>query len=98
MQNQFLSVAFDVDGTLIYEAGDFENTPRYEIVEIFRHFKRLGCHMVIWSWGGQDYAEEWAKKLGLVAECLEKPVNDIVVVDITFDNDIIKVGKINIKV
>ena len=62
-------VAFDVDGTLIYEASD---TPRYDVIQLFHTLEALGCEMVIWSGGGVDYATRWAEKLGLTAQIVPK--------------------------
>ena len=78
--NKHIQVAFDVDGTLISLKDD---TPRYEIIEKFLMFEELGCHMIIWSGGGIDYAEHWAKKLGLKAQIIEKAsiIPDIIVDD-----------------
>lgn len=51
-------VAFDVDGTLI----DQYDAPRYEIVNLFLFLhEHTNCDLVIWSGGGLDYAEHWAR-------------------------------------
>ena len=90
--NKNTVVAFDVDMTLITE--DYK--PIYENIQLFHLFKKLGCHMVIWSGGGVDYAARWAEKLGLEAEiCVKasfKP--DIVFDDMDYEwegNVVIKV-------
>ena len=46
-------VFVDVDGTLI----DIEDNPRPYIPEFILKLKELGCTIVIWSAGGDDYAE-----------------------------------------
>ena len=46
-------VFVDVDGTLI----DIEDNPRPHIPEFILKLKELGCVIVIWSAGGDDYAE-----------------------------------------
>ena len=85
-------IAFDVDGTLIDLQQD---TPRYEIIQMFLAFYRLGHAMYIWSGGGVDYAEHWRDKLGLVA--LVAPKGSFKP-DIAFDDEHVTLGKVNIKV
>ena len=70
--NEHIIVAFDVDGTLIHQVGEKEDTPRYDMVQLFKMFENLGCKMVIWSGGGIEYAERWRDKLGLNAEVVAK--------------------------
>jgi len=65
-------VAFDVDGTLIHQAGDLCDTPRYDIIALFKLFEAQGCRMIIWSGGGVQYASRWADKLGLKASVIVK--------------------------
>lgn len=95
LNNESLFVAFDVDGTLIGTNENGENVPRYKVIELFRHFERLGCTMFIWSGSGVDYATRWAQKLGLKASIVRK---GSIVPDITFDDEIIRLGKTNIQV
>jgi len=59
--NQYTTVAFDVDWTLITE--DYK--PIYENIMLFKTLQKLGCLMTIWSGGGIDYAKQWGDKLGL---------------------------------
>lgn len=59
-----MKVAFDVDGTLIYPDSD---TPRYEVIALFKSLESFGCDMYIWSGGGINYAQRWSEKLGLKA-------------------------------
>lgn len=94
-----IKIAFDVDGTLIHQDGPLENTPRYEIIQMFTVFKSLGNEMYIWSGGGVEYAEEWAQKLGLDAKIIEKgsiPV-DIAVDDVAHPWEE-TLGKVTVKV
>lgn len=93
--NRKIKVAFDVDGTLIYQAGELYETPRYDMVQAFKFFESIGCHMIIWSGGGMDYAERWAQKLGLKAQILEK---SSIKVDITFDDLFMTAGAINLMI
>lgn len=48
--------------------------PRFIAKSIVRWIagRALGCDMYIWSGGGIDYAENWARKLGLEAKIVEK--------------------------
>lgn len=93
------TVAFDVDHTLIIpdylvERGDTGfDVPRYENIELFWHFHRLGCEMFIWSGGGVDYATRWAEKLGLPAKIREK---GSFVPDISIDDERVSLGRINL--
>lgn len=95
VKNSKLKVAFDVDGTLIYQAGELCDTPRYDILQIFKSFEALGCDMYIWSGGGMDYANRWAQKLGLKATIVEK---SSIKVDITFDDLFMTAGEVNVMV
>jgi len=98
-----VTVAFDVNNTLIdnieqlegTEIEGLDDTPRYEIIQIFYFFQNKGCDMYIWSTDGPEYAEEWAKKLGLSAKIVEK---GSFIPDITFDDTEVSLGKVNIRV
>lgn len=89
------TICFDVDGTLIHQVGEKEDTPRYDVIEMFRMFKNLGWHMVIWSGGGFDYAKRWSEKLGLDAEIR---IKGSFIPDIAVDDCEVELGKVNIKV
>lgn len=67
-----LTVAFDVDGTLITKGPHSEDIPRYEVIKLFHALEALGCEMFIWSGGGEDYARHWRAKLGLRAHVAVK--------------------------
>lgn len=95
MRNENIKVCFDVDGTLIQLTGANEDTPRYEVIELFLAYHRLGCQMYIHSGGGIDYATRWKEKLGLNARVVEK---GSVFADIVFDDEEVKLGKVNIRV
>lgn len=88
-------VAFDVDGTLIHQVGEKEDTPRYDVVQLFKLFESFECDMVIWSGSGTDYAERWAQKLGLVAGIVEK---GSITPDIAVDDMEVNLGKVNLRV
>jgi hypothetical protein len=95
-----IKVAFDVDGALIYEIGEKEDTPRYDIIQLFHLLEHFGCKNYVWSGGGTDHAEQWKQKLGLEAKVIPKTIEASVSVgiDITIDNEEIDLGKINIRV
>ena len=92
-------VAFDVDDTLIVPScatGFAYDTPNIENIALFRTFEAMGCNMVIWSGGGEDYARMWAEKLGLKAIILKKQKNDTI--DICFDDCVVDLAKVNFQV
>mgnify|MGYP000943654883 CR=1 FL=1 len=99
-----MTVAFDVDDTLIHPAivaGDTNgrDVPNYENIAIYRWFQAHGCHMVIWSGGGADYARMWAEKLGLNPdEVLDKNPDYRDRVDICFDDCLVDLAKVNVRV
>jgi hydroxymethylpyrimidine pyrophosphatase-like HAD family hydrolase len=95
VKNNAITVAFDVDGTLIEQVGEKEDTPRYSVINIFHTYKNLGCQMYVWSGGGFDYAKRWAERLGLEATIA---VKGSFVPDIAFDDLEVELGKVNIQV
>lgn len=67
-----ITIAFDVDGTLI---DDYENViiRSVRLLTDLAHMKNV--EIIVWSGGGQDYAEHWVRKLGLskyVKRCYDK--------------------------
>jgi len=90
-----LIICFDVDGTLIHQVGESEDTPRYDIINLFHFFENLGNEMHIWSGGGMSYAERWSQKLGLKAKIIEK---GSIKPDIAIDDMNVNLGKVNIRV
>ena len=95
-----MKIAFDVDDTLIVPsvATDFGlDTPSYSTISIYRWFQEQGCYMVIWSGSGVDYAKMWAEKLGLKPDevRVKEKGEDI---DIAFDDCVVDLGKVNIRV
>ena len=67
-----ITVAFDVDGTLIDSDGN-TNWRITELLRILAHFKNI--EIIVWSGGGKDYAEMIVRKLGLdnyVKRCADK--------------------------
>ena len=89
------TVAFDTDGTLIYQHGPYLDTPRYDIIQLFHMFQSLRCKVYMWSGGGVEYCEHWRLKLGLDCEVVAK---GSFVPDIAIDDEEVKLGKVNIRV
>ena len=89
-----LQIAFDVDGTLIHQIGEKEDTPRYDVIALYHLFEKFGNDMYIWSGGGIDYAERWKQKLGLIGEVVMKGSFKP---DIAVDDEEVKLGIINLR-
>ena len=101
-------IAFDIDGTLI----TYQDKPRWDIIELVKILSKY--HTVIaWSGGGQDYTESWIRRLFLqdyITGCYSKPIGDTEMtiqgelvdprkyVDISFDDEMVDLAKINIKI
>jgi len=95
-----VTIAFDVDGTLIHQAGELCDTPRYEIISLYKMFESLGYQMYIWSGGGVDYATRWRDKLGLsTATVVAKGsfLPDIAVDDMAHESEF-NLGKVSLNV
>lgn len=71
---QQIIVAFDVDGTLVKNAGidrehgipsntDVPIMRQVTLLQILSTFKNVD--IVVWSGGGKQYAEVWGKRLGI---------------------------------
>lgn len=90
-----LQIAFDVDGTLIYQIGENEDTPRYDVIALYHLFEKFENDMYIWSGSGIDYATRWKDKLGLIGEVVRKGSFKP---DIAVDDEEVKLGIINLKV
>jgi hypothetical protein len=94
-----MKIAFDVDDTLIIPSVVTGNRdiPNYETIAIYRWFQAQGCHMIIWSGSGVDWASAWGEKLGLQPDEIRvKQASDDV--DIAFDDCEVKLGKVNLRV
>lgn len=89
------TVAFDVDGTLIHQIGDQEDSPRYEVIQLYKILESAGCEMFIWSGGGLGYAERWAQKLGLNGTII---IKGSLVPDIAVDDEEVTLGKVNLRI
>lgn len=91
-----MRVAFDVDGTLIHQIEEGrEDTPRYDVINLFKTLESVGCVMHIWSGSGVDYAARWRDKLGLSAVVVVKGSFEP---DMAVDDMEVKLGKVNLKV
>ena len=91
-----MTIAFDVDGTLF----DVNDKPRKEIIELLKALASTN-EIVVWS-ASSNYAEMMARKAGifdLVSICSSKTNLFLKgVVDISFDDQVVKLAKYNIKV
>lgn len=87
------TVAFDTDLTLI----DHQDRPLYKNIAILLYFVDLGYKVYAWSGGGMDYCERHMRRLGL-EEKVEVIAKGSILVDIAFDDEIVKLGKVNIVV
>lgn len=102
MPRRKLKVCFDCDETLWlndqYAVGGEPNAP---VVAIFKALQRMPhIELFVWSHGGQEWAEEVAKKCGLTGyKIIEKPfpvpTDKSCAPDIAFD-DIDDMGKVTI--
>lgn len=98
-----MKIAFDVDGTLISYPDD---QPRRDIVDMLITLRMCGHHIIVWSGGGKEYAEVWAKRLFLipyVQEIMEKPLQTARIdggtfADICFDDEEVKLATVNVRV
>lgn len=87
-------IAFDIDGSLISNTNGLGqerlNIDVYNIMVLLSKCKNT--RIIVWSGGGQDYAEQIVKKYGLskyVERCYDKALYDEDIdgmVDIAFDD------------
>lgn len=116
MEKQKLIVAWDVDDCLIIPSVVTGNRdiPNYETIAIYRWFQAQGCHMIIWSGSGVDWAQTWGEKLGLqpdeirvkkaptpCTECASECRDGCPMcydIDIAFDDCEVKLAKVNVRV
>ena len=95
-----MKIAFDVDDTLIVPSvatGLDRDTPNYATIAVYKWFQLQGYEMVIWSGSGLDWAKLWAEKLGLYpCEIRMKQKSDDV--DLCFDDCVVDLAKVNIRV
>lgn len=87
-------IAFDIDGTLISNTSGLGqeklHIDTYHLMVLLSKMKNT--RIIVWSGGGQDYAEQIVKKYGLsqyVAQCYGKHEYDTTIfpeVDIAIDD------------
>lgn len=102
-----MRIAFDIDDTLWKvrkEKGD--QVPDYDLINVLRWFCKNGDEVFVWSAGGEDYAKQIVRKLGLdemvkivpkvsYAKILEKRN---LAMDIAFDDCETNLAKVDVKV
>jgi len=98
MSTNKLTVAFDVDDTLIIPSVVTGNRdiPNYDTITLIKWFQDNGHDVIIWSGSGVDWAKSWAEKLGL--EPVQIAVKGSIPVDLAFDDCDVKLGTVNVKV
>ena len=95
-----MRIAFDVDGTLIKKDSESRDIPRYEIIALVKFFLNNGDRVFVWSGGGEDYTEQWAKKLGLFGSDGVRIIgkSSSFEIDLAFDDEEITLATVNIRV
>lgn len=86
-------ICFDVDGTLL----TFEKKPKLGVVTTLRFFHDIGCSVHVWSGAGKDYAQ-WAADVLNIADIVTCGKKGEIKPDITFDDDVVDYGSINLKI
>lgn len=91
-----LTAAFDCDGTLI----TYDNEVNARVVEYARGLHALGFRIIVWSGGGQRYAESVMHRCGLadIATAHSKTESKQIGADIAFDDQNVNLAKVNILV
>lgn len=89
------TVAFDVDGCLISETSDQAlECVRSMLVEL----KQLGCYIIVWSGGGEEYAAMQGRRIHIDQWVDEYSAKGVGYPDITFDDEEVTLGKVNIRI
>jgi phosphoserine phosphatase len=100
MDNEEVIIAFDVDNTLITEK--FE--PIYTNIWLLINLSTIkNVKILVWSGGGREYAQHHIEKLGLKNYVKYISDKNRIMADhyqpqITFDDQIINLGKVNLQV
>lgn len=98
-----MKIAFDIDDCILVPSvamgngisGD--NVPNYEVIAVLRWFQAQGHEIILWSGSGVDWAKRWGEKFGLEPFTVRrKEKSDDV--DIAFDDCIVDLGKVNVRV
>lgn len=94
-----MKIAFDIDDTIIVPSVVTGNvdTPNYDTIALYKWFQSQGCHMILWSGSGVDWATRWGEKLGLQPDEIrvKQKSEDV---DICFDDCIVDLAKVNVRV
>lgn len=99
-----MKIAFDIDDTLWKvrgKPGSFDQVPDYDLIQVLRWFYNNGDDIYVWSAGGIDYAQTIIRKLGLdeiVTAVLQKSNHPFQKMDITFDDQEVTMGLVNVRV
>lgn len=103
-----MRVAFDIDDTLLVPAvatGFDRDTPNYDTIALFKWFQAQGHEMILWSGSGEDWAQTWGEKFGLLPfitlpkqKYMEAHDQNIPHIDIAFDDCDVDLAKVNVKV
>ena len=90
-----IKIAFDIDGTIISNSNGLGqeklNIATYNLIVLLSRMKNT--EIIVWSGGGQDYAEQIVKKYGIteyITRCYDKHLYDESIdgkVDIAFDDE-----------
>jgi len=93
-----MTIAFDVDDTLIIPSvvTRGRNQPHYNTIKVYKWFQEQGHDMIVWSGSGVEWAQTWVEILGL-APC-RVIIKGAEKVDIAFDDCIIDLGTVNVRV
>jgi predicted HAD superfamily phosphohydrolase YqeG len=89
------TVAFDIDGTLI----DYDDNPRHDIIALLKEHRERGDFVYVWSGGGSAYARMITGRLGLepfVGGYASKAEAPFIDADITYDDQLVKLGRENV--
>jgi hypothetical protein len=95
-----ITVAFDVDGTLIRNGGngDVANARIVDLLKVLSTFKNI--KIVVWSGGGRDYAARWVRLLDIekyVDQVASKTEHETIAADIAIDDiQDTAIGKLNL--
>lgn len=92
-------IAFDIDDTIFKIDRKYgKQIPDYKLISLLEWFYNNGDEVFLWSAGGVDYAKQIAEKLGLIdmVKIIPKEKNNYM--DLTFDDEDVNLGMVNIKV
>ncbi len=92
-----MKIAFDIDDTLYKIVGiapRLRQIPDYEVIHLLLLLHKFGANIIVWSGGGNDYAQTIVDKLGLT-EFVTVMEKGSIKVDLTFDDQKIKLGTVN---